>query len=219
MLRLAGMLVACMLCLVASAQEAGKTDAGGAIVTFTYKNDKLAPSDYQMKIQEDGNGTYQSSDGAVVGEKKPFQQDITVAEPLLDTIFAVARSEKFFAIPCEVNGGHVAFQGEKTLAYKGGDGQGSCTFNYSKNKQIQKLNDDLQSVASTIEAGHRLELARQHDKLSLDAELDTLQESVKDGRAIDLQNIRPLLLEIAADPTVLNRARQRASLLASGKSH
>ena len=214
--RLAGLLVACMLCLVASAQEAGKQ--GGATITFTYNNDKLAPSDYQLKIHEDGSGTYWSSDGAVVGERKPFEQEITVTPPLLDSIFAVARSENFFSMPCEMSGGHIAFQGHKTLAYEGPAGRGSCTFNFSKNKQIQKLNDDLQSISSTIEAGHRLLLARQHDKLSLDAELGTLLESVKDGRSIELQNIRPLLLEIAADPTVLNRARQTASMLAAGKT-
>jgi hypothetical protein len=219
MRRLAGLVVAGMLCVVSSAQEAGKTGAGAAVITFTYKNDKLAPSEYQMKVHEDGSGTYHSSDGVVTGEAKPFEQAITISEPLLASIFSTARAEKFFAISCEVNGGRLAFQGQKTLAYDGPDGHGSCTFNYSKNKQIQKLNDDLQGVASTVEAGHRLDLARQHDKLSLDAELDTLMESVKDGRSIDLQNIRPLLLEIAADPTVLNRARQRASLLASGKTH
>src|SRR5664279_3494133 len=103
---LAGLLVACMLCLASFAQEAGKTAADGGQVTFTYKNDKLAPSDYQLKVHEDGNGTYWSSDGAIVGEKKPFQQEITVTQPLLDTIFSVARSQKFFAVQCEVNSGH-----------------------------------------------------------------------------------------------------------------
>lgn len=214
--KLTGLLVACVLCLVASAQDAMKS--GDATITFKYTNDKLAPSEYQMKIYENGHGTYWSSDGAIPGEKKPFEQELTVTQPLLDSIFEVARSEKFFAVPCEVNGGHIAFQGEKTLTYDGPDGHGSCGFNFSKNKQIQKLNDNLQSIASTIEVGHRLVLARQHDKLSLDAELGSLVESVKDGRAIELQNIRPVLLEIAADPTVLNRARQRAGMLANGKA-
>jgi hypothetical protein len=218
MRRLAGMLVACMLCLAASAQEAGKPDGGGATITFTYKNEKLTPSHYVLKIHEDGNGTYWSSDGVAPGENKPFQQEITITPPLLNTAFDVARSEQFFAVQCEANGGHLAFQGEKTLAYEGPDGHGSCEFNFSKNKHIQQLNESFQSVASTVEAGHRLVLARQHDKLSLDAELAALQESVKDGRATELQNIRPLLLEIAADPAVLNRARQRASLLAAGKA-
>lgn len=216
---LTGIVVAYMLCVASFAQEAGTSGAGSAIVTFHYKNDRLAPSDYQLKVHEDGSGTYDSSDGAVVGESKPYEQEITISQPLLDSVFSIAREEKFFTIPCEANGIRVAYQGEKTLSYNGPDGHGSCTFNYSKNKQIQRLNDNLQGVSSTIEAGHRLVLAWQHDKLSLDAELGTLLEGVKDGRLIDLQNIRPLLLEIAADPTVLNRARQRAGLLASGKTH
>ncbi len=193
-----------------------------ATVTLTYDNPNLAPSHYTLAIRENGSGDYASSDGIAkgptAGKAKDFHQEISITEPLLGEIFATARANKHFGIQCETaKGDRVAFQGHKTLSYDGPDGKGSCTYNYSQNKQIQKLGEDLQSVSSTLEAGYRLAMEHQHDRLSLDAELGWLQQSVKDGRSIEIQNIHAVLEEIAADPGVLNRARQRATALAQLK--
>jgi hypothetical protein len=220
---LVGILVAGMLLTAGMSQQADPAVSQMAVVTLAYENTALVPSHYQLTIREDGNGSYESSDGIATGpaagQGKPFQQQISITPPLLANIFSTARSQKFFAIPCEnTRNGRIAFQGNKTLTYDGPDGKGSCTFNYSQNKQIQQVGEDLQSVASTLEAGHRLALQHQHDRLSLDAELGWLLQSVKDGHSIEVQNIRAILDEIAADPSVLNRARQRATLLASGKT-
>jgi hypothetical protein len=197
----------------AFSQQAG---GGPASIRFTYQNSKLSPSDYQVFVREDGTGRYTSSDGGA----NPAQEEISVTPELLGTMFAIARQQKFFDLACETKSSdHVAFQGNKTLAYDGPDGKGACTFNYSKIKQIEQLNDTLQSIASTIAWGQRMVADRQHDRLGLDKELEGLASAVADGRAIQLQNIRSILQEIAADPSVINRARQRAAMLASGKTH
>jgi hypothetical protein len=190
--------------------------AASTSIRFTYQNLKLSPSDYQVYIREDGTGRYTASDGGA----HPTQQEISVTPELLATMFATARQQKFFDLACEAKGAdHVAFQGNKTLAYDGPDGKGTCTFNYSKIKQIEQLNDTFQSIASTVAWGQRMVADRQHDRLGLDKELEGLTSAAADGRAIQLQNIRSILQEIAADPSVINRARQRAALLASGKTH
>jgi hypothetical protein len=79
-----------------------------------------------------------------------------------------------------------------------------------------KLAEDLIAVAFTLEEGRRLAVEHQHDRLSLDAELEELQDAVKSGRAQQIQNIAPQLNAIAADEKVLERARSRARQLLGG---
>jgi hypothetical protein len=78
---------------------------------------------------------------------------------------------------------------------------------------LQRIADQLGGVAFTIEEGRRLDLEVQHDRLGLDAELETLQDAVKDRRAWDLPNIAPQLQTIAENQQVMDRARKRAQAL------
>ena len=103
------------------------------------------------------------------------------------------------------------------LQYSGPDGNGSCTFNWSRDQQIMKVADDLIAVAFTLEEGRRLTVEHEHNRLGLDAELAELQEAVKGGRAQQIQNIASQLEAIASDEKVMERARLRArQLLGSG---
>jgi len=70
--------------------------------------------------------------------------------------------------------------------------------------------DDLESVAFTLEEGRRLDIEVLHDRLGLDAELETLQDAVRDRRALDLANIADQLRAVAGDQRVMDRARKRA---------
>ena len=109
-------------------------------------------------------------------------RDIQVSAAFANRVFAAAQRHNWFNEACESHL-KVAFQGWKTLSYTGPQGRGSCTFNYSKNKEIQNLGDSLEAVAETILEGARLELLLQHDRLGLDAEMEFLTEAVEDGRA------------------------------------
>jgi hypothetical protein len=107
----------------------------------------------------------------------------------------------------------VAFQGWKKLSYKGPDGAGSCTFNYSKDKEIQWLGESLVAVAGAIEEGARLETLLQHDRLGLDKEMEYLTEAAGDGRVQQIGTIRGILERLAEDPEVMERVRKRARVL------
>ncbi len=54
-------------------------------------------------------------------------------------------------------------------------GNGSCEFNYSKDKEIQTLASRWWRWLRTIVEGARLELLLQHDPLGLDREMEFLQ--------------------------------------------
>jgi hypothetical protein len=197
------------------ASSGGDSQPGGAQISFSYENPKLQPAKYTIVLQENGSGHYLSETGAAVldhtqlpvrGQDRPIQ----ISAETRDLIFAAARHSKYFSIPCDSGAEHIAFQGKKTLEYSGSDGRGSCTYNWSKDKQIQILTDKFQAIASTLEEGAKLEVEYDHSRLTLDGELELLAGLVHDGRALELNNIAPILKKIADDDAILKRAQRQA---------
>jgi hypothetical protein len=198
--------------------------ANAAQIRFTYENPKLQPPKYVLTVQEDGSGHFQSDAGGPAGESEnmpaePQDRPIHISKALREGMFAAARKAKLFAISCEDGGKNIAFQGTKILAYEGSDGQGSCTYNWSKNAQITKLTDQFEAVATTLEEGSRLERQYEHGRLSLDTEMEILEQMVHEGRAIEVQNIAPILEKLANDEAVLQRVQRRARALLQGASN
>jgi hypothetical protein len=193
----------------------------GAQVRFTYENAELQPAKYVLTIDENGAGRFHSEPGAKPPADtasyhplaQPLDRDIQLTPSTTDRIFATARTQKFFAGSCEEPKTRVAFQGLKQLSYQGPEGSGSCSYNWTKSVPIQKLTATLESIAFTLEEGRRLDLEHKHDRLSLDAEMSVLAEAVKDGRAMEIQTIQPVLNEIINDEAVMDRARIRARKL------
>ena len=99
------------------------------------------------------------------------------------------------------------------MTYRGPDGSGSCTFNYSKDKEIQALGESFIAVAGAIVEGARLENLLQHDRLGLDKEMEYLTEASGDGRIQEICTIRGILKTLADDQEVMERVRKRARVL------
>jgi hypothetical protein len=192
-----------------------------AEIRFTYENPKLQPQKYVLTVQEDGTGHYQSegggppndAEGAAAASAEPEDRPIHISKEIRDAMFASARKNKLFASSCEDGGKNIAFQGTKTLTYKGPEGTGSCMYNWSKNSQINKLTEQFQAIAVTLEEGNKLKRQYEHGRLSLDSELEFLDQMVHDGRALEVENIAPILQTIAGDDAVLKRAQRRAQTL------
>jgi hypothetical protein len=178
----------------------------------------LSPSQWTLTLRPDGTGHFRSQAGKPPGDAtqeivpSAVDREIQVSAAYARRVFAAAARHRWFNEACESHL-KVAFQGWKTLTYTGPQGQGSCTFNYSKDKEIQDLGDSLEAVAETILEGARMELLLQHDRLGLDAEMEFLVEAVGDGRAQQVCVIREILGRLAQDDTVLERVRKRARML------
>jgi hypothetical protein len=208
----------------AAPSSSGNVQPAGASpeIRFSFEHAQLDPATYSLMVNEDGSGHYESTPGpvSVSGSdgiaSAPHQRDIVIRDPLLESLFKTARAHHFFATECEAPDSHVAFTGKKTLAYSGPDGRGECTFNWSRDQQLNQLADSLMAVAFTIHEGSRLAIEHVHSRLSLDAELEQLQDAAKDHRALEIENIAPELQSIVADPAVMNRARNRARALLNG---
>jgi hypothetical protein len=195
--------------------------ANAAQIRFTYENPKLQPSKYSLTVEEDGSGHFQSEAGPPSGDSQsmpaePQDRAIHISKAVREGMFAAARKTKLFNITCDDGGKNIAFQGQKTLAYQGSDGQGSCMYNWSKNAQIEKLTDQFEAIAATLEEGSRLARQYEHGRLSLDTEIEALDQMVRDGRAIEVQNIAPILEKLASDEAVLQRVQRRARALLQG---
>jgi hypothetical protein len=188
-----------------------------AQIRFTYENPKLQPQKYVLTVEEDGTGHFRSegsgqSDGQSMSSE-PQDRPIHISRTLREAMFAAARKSKLFAFSCDDGGKNIAFQGTKTLEYEGPEGKGSCVYNWSKNSQIEKLTDQFEAMAATLDEGSRLQRQYEHGRLSLDSEMEILEQMVHEGRAIELENIAPILQTLAGDEAVLQRVQRRARAL------
>lgn len=209
--------------LVLSAQGAAAQAQGSAAQakaeTFEidYTNPGLAPSHWSIVLHPDGSGHFSSFGGDMGADGSdlkapPVNRDIQVSPQYAERVFQTAYRHKLFNMQCESHF-KVAFQGTKIFRYSGPRGSGSCTFNYSKNKDIQSLGDSLVAVEQTIMEGARLELLLKHDPLGLDREMNYLVQAAKDGRAQQICVIKGILAQLAGDPEVLDRVRRWADEL------
>ncbi|HKR28464.1 MAG TPA: hypothetical protein VJS11_13465 [Acidobacteriaceae bacterium] len=202
------------LAAAASAQTSAR-------IVYTFEHPQLNPSKYSITIDESGAGHFSSQPGLANIDYQdgvfpsPVERDIHLDQKLRSDLFDYARTHSFFKDHCDRGRGGLAFTGNKTLAYTGSDGQGTCTFVWAADPVLQRLSDQLNAVAFTIEVGRRLEVEVRHDRLGLDSELQGLQDALKDQRASDLPNIASDLQAIAEDQQVMDRARKRALSLLS----
>jgi hypothetical protein len=215
------MLAGATLLMAQAATNEAPQSTGGAQVGFRYENKQLQPATYSFVIDESGVGHFHSEPGetpvadtaSYSALAQPLDRPIQISKPVVDQIFSVARGQKLFAIPCDDRKDKVAYQGTKQLSYQGPEGSGACTYNWSKSVPIEKITFTFESIAYTLEEGRRLALQHKHDRLALDGELGSLQDAVKEGRALEVQTIEAVLREIVEDETVMERARARAKKL------
>lgn len=208
-----------MLFAVGAASVPAQTPAGSPLprIAFTFEHPQLQPSRYTITVNETGVGRFTSQPGpSVAGDDvmpAPMDRPVLLDDTLRAELFRYARAHDFFATRCASPKTGMAFTGNKTLAYSGPDGNGSCTFVWAADPALQQMTDRLGAVAFTLEEGRRLDVEIRHDRLGLDAELASLQDAFRDHRATDLPNIADQLQAIADDQSVMDRARKRALAL------
>jgi hypothetical protein len=195
----------------------------GPVVQMDFSNPGLTPQRWTLILHPDGSGHFRSERGNAPTEvsqspdsprlEAPDQdRDVHLSANFAERVFRAARIHKWFSEECESHM-KVAFQGWKKLSYAGPEGQGSCAFNYPRDKEIQALSDSLVAVAGTIMAGARLEKLLLYDRLGLDKEMEYLMDASGDGRAQQICAIREILERLAEDPGVMERVRKRARVL------
>ncbi len=188
------------------------------VMQVDFTNEQVNPSHWTLTLHSDGSGHFSSQMGKMRDDNTQavdapnVDRDVQLSAGFTAHVFEVAQHHHLFNEGCESRL-KVAFQGWKKFSYTGPEGSGSCTFNYSKDKEIQQLGDSFQAVAETILEGARLEKLLQHDRLGLDKEMEYLVDAADSGRAMEISTIRQILVRLADDDDVLERVRKRARLL------
>jgi hypothetical protein len=182
------------------------------VVRFVFDWRAQDPPRYSVAVDATGRATYRSEpsanpNGGVAPE--PYQVEWTATEATRTKIFDDARRLNYFDGNF-ASKAKVAQTGVKTLSYKDPSRDHSTSYNYSENPSIRELTQTFQGMATTAEAGRRLTHDLRYDKLGIDRDLKTLQESQKNGFAVEFGSVLPILQQIADDPAVMRMSQQRA---------
>lgn len=199
-------------------REANWAARPGPVFRVDFLNTGIAPSEWTLLLYPDGTGHFHA-DRANSTAPKPatiepviVDREVKLSPEFTAWVFSTVRANQFLHLQCQSNE-KVAFQGWKTLSYHGPDGEGNCRFNYSKNKEIQALGESMVGVASTLMAGERLELLRQHEPLGLDSEMSYIVDAAGDGRLLQIYAIQGTLRRLESDPDVMDRVKRQARKL------
>jgi hypothetical protein len=215
------MMLSCGLVSAAQSDSSAVSAVKPAEVSFQFERTGLAVPRFALRIREDGTGSYEADEmeGPADGgsmyytSAKHVERTLKLTPPTVAKIFKTARDLNRFDMVCESRAKNIANTGKKTLSYAGADGAGSCTYNFSANKDIQELTNTFLSIAFTLDEGRKLEFLHRYDRLGLDAEMIGLEQAARIGHALELGTIAPVLNSIAADTAVMERVRLQAAKL------
>jgi hypothetical protein len=217
------LLLAITLPVIHAQQPAAAFSPATPTFSFSFERPGVPVPSYILVIAQDGTGRYA---GTETGEParasdpplapQPFGREFNVSRATANKIASLARDLHNFNMECASKAKNIADTGKKRLSYMGPDGQGSCTYNYTENKDVQALTDLFQGIAEAMDEGRRLDLLRRFDRLGLDAAVTFLAQQATDGRALELETIAPSLRAIADDAEVMQRVRTKAATLLAG---
>lgn len=201
-------------------QDNGAPARPVATVSFAFERPGLTVPKFTLRVAEDGRGSYQGEEApppsrypGVSSKPDPIDRSFTLSAATTHKIFGLARDAHSFNIQCDSKAKNLANTGKKTLSYKGADGEGSCTYNYSDNKSVTQLTEIVEDLAGTMDQGRQLDHLHRYDRLGLDAAINSLAEQVSGGHAPELGVIQPTLQSIATDTNLIQRVRTRANAL------
>jgi hypothetical protein len=204
------------LLIFTSIVACSQTEAQGpAVVVFTSDFPASQPEHYSIRVQSDGSARYHSSGrlSADSDETDSFDLNFTAAAETRQKIFELAAKAGYFQKDVDSHHKNLAFTGKKTLSYGDARRSGESTYNYSPNPAVQELTSLMQNLSATLEFGHRLQYARQYQKLALDEELKRMEELARSNELVEVTAIQPILAQIVADQSVINVTRARAQRL------
>jgi len=217
-MRLCSGLFVFLLILSVAAQQPSVPPAPGpahASIRFSFDWLQGIPwQKYTIDVQSDGKSHFQGVPHPdETNDTDTVQQDFTMSAANRAKIFELAQKANYFRGDFDSHAKHIARTGVKTLQYESPPMNGSTSYNWSQNADIQQLTHFFQGIATTIDCGRKLAFQYRFDKLGMDQRLKELEEAQAGHEVEELQIIVPILRKIAADPNMMNIIRESAERL------
>lgn len=166
---------------------------------------------YSIEVQADGKTHFDGvPNGDETHDADPYQQDFSMSAANRERIFELSQKLNYFRGDVDSHLKHIAQTGKKTLAYRSPEVQGTTTYNWSQNADVEELTKLFQAISMTIDYGRKLAFQYRFDKLGIDDRLKELQDLQSSHGAEEIGIIAPILRKIADDPNMMNISRQTA---------
>jgi len=181
-------------------------------VCFTFMwNEGIPWQNYSIQVRVDGKTHFEGiPNPSQDGDNDPVQQDFTMSEVNRQRIFESAQRLNYFRGDLDSHLKHIAQTGAKTLVYKSAQVQGSSTYNYSQNPEVQQLTQLFLGLAATLDYGRKLAWQYRFDKLGMNQLLRELEDLQATHQVEELSAIEPMLTKIANDPDLMHITQQSA---------
>jgi hypothetical protein len=185
-------------------------------VIFTSVRWNVDPSCYSLAIDSTGTATYQSAPASMGLTGVPYMVEFQVSDRTRRMAFNVTRQLDFFR---ERSGEPLSSAQDnrvRTLAYHDSQFHNQVTYSSSPDSAIEELTSVFEEISETLEFGRRLAYFHEHDRGTLDGELDRLQTRADRRSLRELAVIAPILRSITLDNRVESAPRHKAEALLNG---
>ncbi|HVG27152.1 MAG TPA: hypothetical protein VM865_06070 [Acidobacteriaceae bacterium] len=202
------------LALPAAAAPSLPSDAPthqASAIEFSVKPRNTAERPWTVRLDGTGTGTYSEA-----GAAADPPHSLSISPSTLQRLRRGEHAAK--AGRCETHQKNIAQTGVKTIRYQMPERTLDCTFNFSEDSALMDAVAAFQAIAATMQAGQRLQHDQRFDRLALDAEIDHLVSAARDGSAIEIPNIAPVLQSLIDDEHVIDRVRRKAARLLQDSS-
>ncbi len=216
-MRLVGSLLVLLVASSLLAQQSSPTAAAPpqASVRFSFDWVQGFPwQSYSITVQSDGKSRFDGIPHAdETNDTDAYQQDFTMSDANRQNVFDIAQKLHYFQGDYDSRLKHIAQTGKKTLQYQSPQANGSTTYNYSQNPDVQQLTNLFTGIAMTIDFGRKLAFQYRYDKLGMDQRLKEFEDLQASHGVEELQIIAPMLRKIWHDPNLMNISRESAHRL------
>lgn len=196
---------------IAQSRTADASDSSqGPTLAFRKIFKSSYPEFAEIKINEDGSGTYDIRQL----DDTPSPQPMQISQALAHKLFELAAElHNFHGVDLDVHR-RIADLGQKTLSYEKGSEKSSVTFNYTLNStanQLLAIFDGLQRQELDLSDMVR---TMRYDHLGVNDVMTRVQSDIRNKLLPEPEALLPTLDQLATNEELVDIARQRARAIA-----
>lgn len=187
-----------------------RAQSSGATLTYRKVFKDSTPEFTEIKVREDGNGTFEFRQLDSDADPQPFQ----VSAALAVKMFELAGELNHFRDAQLDVRRKIANLGQKTFRYERGSQAHEATFNYTVNAAATQLTNIFEGLGRQQEHLTTLQRRLRYDRLGVNEALLRFEIDLNRKVIPEPERLVPVLESIANDTRMIEMARQRARTLA-----